>query len=49
MLMNVIVGLVILAIMTSAIVYIVSEKRKGVKCVGCPYAQGNKSNCSCNH
>jgi len=32
---NIIVGLIILAIIALAILKIVSEKRKGAKCVGC--------------
>lgn len=25
------------------------DKKKGVKCAGCPYAQSGDSNCHCNH
>jgi len=32
---NIIVGLIILSILVLAIMKVVSEKRKGVKCVGC--------------
>ncbi|WP_413701842.1 FeoB-associated Cys-rich membrane protein [Psychromonas sp. KJ10-10] len=32
---NIIVSLVIIAIIALAIVKIISEKRKGVKCIGC--------------
>ena len=37
---NFIVILIVIAIVGSAIAYIVKEKKKGVKCIGCP-AAGN--------
>ena len=45
---NVIIVLVIVAIVGSSIAYIVKEKKRGVKCVGCPYAQqcANRGKCS---
>jgi len=46
---NVIVILVILVIIASAVGKIIIEKRKGAKCVGCPYSQSKDSNCSCKH
>ncbi len=46
--MNAIVVIVILAIVAGASCKIISEKRKGAKCVGCPYSKGDqKSNCGC--
>ncbi len=43
---NIIVSLVILGIVSLSIAKIVSEKRKGVKCIGCPYGGTNKAkNC----
>lgn len=49
---NLIVVLVLLAIFSLAILKIVTEKRKGAKCVGCPYstAADNKGGkgCSCH-
>ena len=36
---NFIVIAVILLILCCAIAYIVKAKKKGVKCVGCPYAE----------
>lgn len=44
---NLIVSLVILGIVSLAILKIVSEKRKGVKCVGCPYSGSDKAK-NCN-
>ncbi len=47
---NIILGLVILTIIGFSITKIVKEKKRGAKCIGCPYggANDNKSNCSCN-
>ncbi len=48
---NFIVIAVVVLILGSAIAYIVKEKKKGAKCVGCPYAEtcGKSNNsCSCN-
>jgi hypothetical protein len=41
---NIIVGFIILSIVTLSIYKIVSEKRKGVKCVGCALSTGCSSN-----
>lgn len=45
---NIIVTLVLLAIVSASIAKIVIEKKKGAKCIGCPYSENSKSNCSCN-
>ncbi len=42
---------VVVLILGCAIAYIVKEKKKGVKCVGCPYAEScgkTAEKCSCN-
>lgn len=44
---NIIVILIILAIIGAAIAKIIIEKKKGVKCIGCPSGGTSKSNC-CN-
>lgn len=46
---NIIVMLIILAIVGLAITKIVIEKRKGVKCIGCPHSgkKNKKSGCGC--
>jgi hypothetical protein len=44
---NIIVILVLLTIVGAAIAKIISEKKKGVKCIGCPHSGTGKSNC-CN-
>ena len=43
---NIIILLVVGMIVGAAAGYIWKEKRKGVKCVGCPYASGCGGNCS---
>ena len=44
---NIIVTGIILAIVIAAIAKIVIEKRKGAKCVGCPYSKIGNSSCGC--
>lgn len=45
---NLIVILVLLGIIGAAIAKIVIEKKKGVKCIGCPSSGTSKNNCGCN-
>ena len=45
---NIIVITVIIALVAAAIYKIVTEKRKGAKCIGCPYSKPGSSGCSCN-
>lgn len=46
---NVIVSLVVVAIVGAAVFYIVKEKKKGVKCIGCPDGATCSGSCgSCN-
>lgn len=43
--------IVLAVILVSAIIYVVRAKKKGVKCVGCPYADTcgkNNGNGSCD-
>ncbi len=44
---------ILLVILGSVIFYIVREKRKGTKCIGCPYGKQCNGKCSggcgCNH
>lgn len=44
---DLIVAVIICAIVGLAIFYIRKEKKKGIKCIGCPFAQqcSNKDNC----
>ncbi len=43
---NVIIILILVVIAVSIIWYIISRKRKGEKCIGCPYAkQCSSKNC----
>ncbi len=43
---NIIIILIVALIITFAIVYIIKSKKKGNKCIGCPY--GSKCNGKCN-
>ncbi len=42
---NIIATAVIILVLGLAITYIVRSKKKGVKCIGCPYADKCKGNC----
>lgn len=37
---------VILLIVAAAALYIIRQKKKGAKCIGCPYAKSCGGNCS---
>ena len=47
---NVVVILILVAILSGIIVYLVRAKKRGEKCIGCPYAKqcSKKSNGGCN-
>ncbi len=47
---NVILAVVLLMIVGAAVVYIVKEKKKGTKCIGCPAAAAcakRQGGCGC--
>ena len=46
---NIILVLVLLAIVAAVILYLVRAKKRGEKCIGCPYAKqcSEKCNCGC--
>ncbi len=48
---NIIIVLILLAIAVGIIWYLIRAKRKGEKCIGCPYAKqcGSKSGGSCSN
>ncbi len=49
-LVNILIVLVLLIIIALIVWYVVAQKKKGVKCIGCPHAKAacNKnSNCGC--
>ena len=35
---DILIGVIVFIILRRAISYIVKQKKKGVKCIGCPYA-----------
>lgn len=48
---NILIIAVVVLVIGCATAYIVRAKKKGVKCVGCPYAETcgkGTENCSCN-
>lgn len=45
---DIIVAIIILAIAAAIIVYIVRAKKRGEKCIGCPYAKQCGSKCGCS-
>ena len=40
--------LIIALVVGGAVAYIVKAKRKGQKCIGCPYEKSCSGGCSCN-
>ncbi|HAX73660.1 MAG TPA: FeoB-associated Cys-rich membrane protein [Firmicutes bacterium] len=44
-----IVSLIIVIIMGAALLKIVSEKKKGSKCMGCPHSKSSEKRCGCQH
>ena len=44
---NLIVIAIVAAVVGAAAWYIIREKRRGKRCVGCPYAQSCSGNCNC--
>ncbi len=47
---DIIIGAIVIALVGAASVYIYKEKKKGVKCIGCPSAGtcASKNNGGCN-
>ncbi len=48
---NIIILAILVIIIGTAIAYLVKAKKRGVKCVGCPYAEqcaSKSSDCNCN-
>lgn len=47
---NIIIVVVVLVVLGAAVGYIVREKRRGSKCIGCPYAKtcSRANNGGCN-
>ncbi len=49
---NILLALVLIAIVTFAVIYIVKSKKRGLKCIGCPdsascAAKDNITSCCC--
>ncbi len=41
---------VVVIIVAAAVIYLIRQKKSGVKCIGCPHANmcSSKSHCSCS-
>lgn len=45
-----IIVIAIIAVIIGAIcLYLHAQKKKGVKCIGCPHSKGCSGNCGCNN
>ena len=48
MFVNITVSVILALVLSGAILYVIREKKKGIRCVGCPYAnQCGQTKCSC--
>ncbi|MGI5999113.1 MAG: FeoB-associated Cys-rich membrane protein [Lutispora sp.] len=45
---NIIIALVLISIVSASVAKVIIEKKKGVKCIGCPSGGACKSNCNCS-
>lgn len=45
---DVIAGLCVALLVGGALFYIIKERKKGVKCIGCPYAKNCSGGCGGN-
>lgn len=45
---DIIVGVILVAVIGAAVVYIRKAKKKGVKCIGCPSGCNCGGSCSCH-
>ncbi len=45
---NFIIIAVIAVIVGVALAYVIKAKKRGVKCIGCPYGEKCSGNCSCD-
>lgn len=48
MYIDIIVSVALVVIIGAAVAYIIRAKKRGIKCVGCPYAKQCGGNCSGN-
>ena len=45
---NFIIITLLVLIIGSAVLYVLKQRKKGVKCIGCPNGKNCAGNCSCN-
>ena len=46
---DIIVILIVAAIIGAICLYLRAQKKKGVKCIGCPHSKSCSGNCGCNN
>jgi len=48
---NYIIGAIILLIIVGIVFYLIRARKRGQKCIGCPYSKecSSKSNCGCEN
>lgn len=49
MIKDVIIVIVLVSIALGILIYVGNQKKKGSKCIGCPYSEGCSKNCSENN
>lgn len=45
---NTVVVIILVAIIAAIVLYIFRQKKRGVTCIGCPYAKQCGGNCGCH-
>ena len=45
--MDIIIALVVIVIVGAAVLYIYRARKRGQKCIGCPYSKTCGGNCGC--
>ncbi len=44
---DIVISIILIVVLGGAAAYVIRAKKKGVKCVGCPYAKECGGKCSC--
>ena len=48
LIINLVIVFIVLAILGGCVFYIIREKKKGARCIGCPYAKSCGKNGKCS-
>lgn len=46
-LIDIVIIIILIIIFTAIILFMISQKKKGIKCIGCPFAKNCKTNKVC--